>query len=250
MQLLGVDIGGTGIKGAIVDTVTGELVSERVRIETPHPATPVAVAETLQKLVATLKYTGPIGCGFPARVLNGLVKTAANIDKSWIEVPVNRLFSKALNTEVFVANDADVAGLCELEIGAARNQSGVVIFLTLGTGIGSAIFVNGVPYLNTELGHLKFKGDAAEKYCSALVKEKEELKWKEWGERLNQYLKYVEFILQPDLFVLGGGGSKKFDKYKERLTLETPVVVAEHLNMAGIIGAAMYGEHCLKEQEE
>ncbi|MCR5537084.1 MAG: ROK family protein [Succinivibrio sp.] len=247
MQILGVDIGGTGIKGAIVDTKTGELISERVRFETPHPATPQAVAETLKRLVTTLKYSGPIGCGFPARVLDGIVKTAANIDESWVEIPVNQMLSESLNCEVFVANDADVAGLCEAEIGAAKDSRGVVVFLTLGTGIGSSIFINGTPFLNTELGHLKFKGEEAEKYCSALVREKEELKWKEWGERLNSYLKYVAFILNPDLFVIGGGASKKFDKFKDKLSVGVPVVPAQHLNLAGIIGAAMYGEHCLHQ---
>ena len=248
MNILGVDIGGTGIKGAIVETKTGELVSERVRLETPHPATPQAVADTIKELVNMLKYSGPIGCGFPARVLDGIVKTAANIDESWVDIPVNQMLSEALNTEVFVANDADVAGLCEAEIGAARGKHGVVIFLTLGTGIGSSIFINGTPYLNTELGHLKFKGEVAEKYCSALVREKEDLKWKDWGERLNNYLKYVAFILNPDLFVLGGGASKKFDKYKDKLSVGVPVVPAVHLNLAGIIGAAMYGEHCLLQK--
>ena len=182
MDILGVDIGGSGIKGAIVDTITGELKSERIRIQTPQPATPEAVAKTLKELVDQIGYKGPVGCGFPARIINGEVLTAANIDSSWINIKVEELFSKTLNTDVFVANDADVAGLAELAFGAVKDYYGPVLFLTIGTGFGSALFINGQMYPNTEFGHLKFKGDIAEHDCADSVREKEDLSFKEWGE--------------------------------------------------------------------
>ena len=246
MEILGIDIGGSGIKGAIVDTATGELKSERIRLVTPQPATPEAVAQTLKELVDQLGYKGPIGCGFPARVINGEVLTAANIDKSWINVKVEDLFSKVTGQKVFVANDADVAGLAELTFGAVKDYKGPVLFLTIGTGIGSALFINGQMYPNTEFGHIKFKGDIAEHYCSDAVREREELGYKEWGERLNKFLEYIAFLTQPDFIVLGGGVSKKFEKYESKLTLSTKVVPATTLNLAGIIGAAMYAKSHLE----
>lgn len=246
MEILGIDIGGSGIKGAIVDTATGELKSERIRLVTPQPATPEAVAQTLKELVDQIGYKGPIGCGFPARVINGEVLTAANIDKSWINVKVEDLFSKVTCQKVFVANDADVAGLAELTFGAVKDYKGPVLFLTIGTGIGSALFINGQMYPNTEFGHIKFKGDIAEHYCSDAVREREELGYKEWGERLNKFLEYIAFLTQPDFIVLGGGVSKKFEKYESKLTLSTKVVPATTLNLAGIIGAAMYAKSHLE----
>ena len=242
MQILGVDIGGSGIKGAVVDTETGELVTERIRIPTPQPATPEAVAQTLKQLVDQIGFKGPIGCGFPARVINGEVLTAANIDKSWISVKVEELFSKVVGQKVVVANDADVACLAELGFGAVKGYKGPVLLLTIGTGIGSALFINGQMYPNAEFGHLKFKGDVAEHYCADSVREKEDLGFKEWGERLNKFLEYIAFLTQPDFIVLGGGVSKKFDKYKDKLTLSTKVVPATTLNLAGIIGAALYAQ--------
>ena len=246
MEILGIDIGGSGIKGDIVDTATGELKSERIRLVTPQPATPEAVAQTLKELVDQIGYKGPIGCGFPARVINGEVLTAANIDKSWINVKVEDLFSKVTGQKVFVANDADVAGLAELTFGAVKDYKGPVLFLTIGTGIGSALFINGQMYPNTEFGHIKFKGDIAEHYCSDAVREREELGYKEWGERLNKFLEYIAFLTQPDFIVLGGGVSKKFEKYESKLTLSTKVVPATTLNLAGIIGAAMYAKSHLE----
>ncbi|MBP5243508.1 MAG: ROK family protein [Succinivibrio sp.] len=248
MEILGVDIGGSGIKGAIVDTETGELKTERIRIPTPQPATPEAVAETLKELVNQIGYKGPIGCGFPARVINGEVLTAANIDKSWINVKVEELFSKTVGLDVFVANDADVAGLAELSFGAVKGYKGSVLFLTLGTGIGSALFYNGQMFPNTEFGHIKFKGDIAEHYCADSVREKEDMKFKEWGERLNKFLEYIAFLTSPDFIVLGGGVSKKFEKYKDQLTLKTKVVPATTLNLAGIIGAAMYANSRIQKK--
>jgi polyphosphate glucokinase len=247
MEILGVDIGGSGIKGAIVDVTTGELKSDRIRIPTPQPATPDAVAQTLKQLVDQIGYKGPIGCGFPARVIKGEVLTAANIDKSWINVKVEKIFSKAVGMDVFVANDADVAGLAELSFGAVKGHKGTVLFLTLGTGIGSALFHNGHMFPNTEFGHLKFKGDSAEKYCADSAREREELKFKEWGERLNKYLEYISFLISPEIIVLGGGVSKKFEKFEEQLKVNVKVVPAKTLNLAGIIGAAMYAKSRLKK---
>lgn len=250
MEILGVDIGGSGIKGAIVDTKTGKLLTERNRIATPQPATPEAVAQTLKELVNSFEYKGPVACGFPARVVNGVVYTAANIDKSWINTKVEEIFSNTIGNDVFVANDADVAGMAEMNFGAGLDyQKGKVICLTIGTGIGSAIFLDGKLYTNSELGHVLLHGDSAEKYCSDAAREREGLKWKEYGKRFNEYLTLIEFVLQPDLFILGGGASKKFDKFKDEITIKTKVTPAETLNLAGIIGAAMYGKSRLKKSK-
>ncbi len=242
MQILGVDIGGTGIKGAVVETSTGELLTQKERVLTPNPATPEAITSSLKKFVEKTGFDGPVSCGFPSRIIHGTVLTASNIDKTWINVPVEDLFSNAVGRKVYVANDADVAGLCELRLGAARGVQGPVVFLTIGTGIGSALFIDGHMYPSSELGQLRFHGGPAERWCSGLVKEKEDLKWKDWGVRFNEYLEYVDYLLKPDLFVLGGGASKKFDKFKECINPQIRAVPAEHLNLAGIIGAALNGE--------
>lgn len=240
MEILGVDIGGSGIKGAIVDTTTGKLLTDRLRFQTPSPASPEAIANTLLKLVLDIGYKGPIGCGFPARVIDGTVKTAANIDKAWISVDAKALFSKTLNTDVFIANDADVAGLAEMHFGFGKQFiQDNVIFLTLGTGIGSALFVKGELFANTELGHIKMHGDSAERYCSDSARKRDDLSWDEFALRLNEYLLYLDFILNPKAFILGGGVSKKFDKFKEKLDLKDKIFPAQTLNYAGIIGAAL-----------
>ena len=246
MELLGVDIGGSGIKGAIVDTVTGKLITERLRLKTPQPSTPDAVAETIKELVNQIGYKGPIACGFPARVINGTVLTAANVDKSWIQVPIETLLAQTLGTDVFVANDADVAGLAEMCFGAGRNEKGKVLIVTIGTGLGTAMFFNGELLPNFEMGHILLHGDDAERYCSDSAREKLDLKWKEFGKRFNEYLTRIEFLIQPDLFILGGGASKKFEKFSDQIKLEQArVIPAETLNLAGIIGAAMYCERRL-----
>ncbi len=243
MEILGVDIGGSGIKGAVVNTKTGEFMSQRERIPTPQPATPQAVAETLRMLVNTIGYKGPVACGFPARVADGMVYTASNIDKSWINTPVEELFSKTLGQQVFVANDADVAGLAEMEFGVGRSFfSGKTLVITIGTGLGTALFLKGMLFPNTELGHLLLHEDTAEKYCAASVKDREGLTWKEFGGRFNEYLSHLEFILGPDTFILGGGASKKFSRFKDEITVKAKVLPAKNLNLAGIIGAALYGE--------
>jgi polyphosphate glucokinase len=242
MVILGVDIGGSGIKGALVDTEQGKFVSDRIRIETPKPATPEAVAETLKELVSKFDYTGPIGCGFPATVHHGVAFTAANIDQTWINTPVEKLFTATVSNPCFVLNDADAAGIAEVKYGAGKDTKGVVIMVTIGTGLGTAIFVDGKLFPNTELGHIILNDQIAEHYCSDAARQREDLGWGKWGKRFNKYLNRLQFLLNPDLFILGGGASKSFEKFKDKLDLRTPVVTAESLNAAGIIGAALYAE--------
>jgi len=241
MEVLGIDIGGSGIKGAIVDVVKGEMITERHRIPTPQPATPEAVAETVNELVKHFDWKGKIGCGFPAVVRNGIVLTASNIDNSWIGVNVNEIFSKATGCETLVANDADVAGIAEVKFGVGKESKGVVILITIGTGIGTVIFNNGVLLPNTELGHIEMNGMIAEKYTSDAARKKHDLKWKAWGMRFNRYLELMCFYFSPDLIILGGGASKKFEKFSDNITVDVPVVPAQLENQAGIVGAAIYG---------
>ncbi len=246
MIILGVDIGGSGIKGALVDTETGKLVTERIRIVTPKPATPEAVAATLKELVSKFDYSGPIGCGFPATVHHGVAYTAANIDSSWINTPIEKLFTSTLNRPCFVLNDADAAGIAEMRVGAGVGNNGVVMMITIGTGLGSAIFVNGKLFPNTELGHLILNDNIAEHYCSDSARQNQDLGWGKWGKRFNKYLLRLKFLFNPDLFILGGGASKNFEKFQEKINVETPVVTAKTLNEAGIIGAAMYAEQMIE----
>ncbi len=250
MKILGVDIGGSGIKGAVVDTKTGELVSERVRIETPQPATPEAVAETLKKLIEQLGYSGPVGCGFPATVHHGVAFTAANIDSSWINTPVEKLFTEITGNNCYVLNDADAAGIAEMAFGEGRNVQGVVMMITIGTGLGSAIFVNGNLLPNCELGHLILKDDIAEHYCSDAARQRLELSWGKWGKRFNKYLHRLEFLFNPDLIILGGGASKSFEKYADKIDVRARVTPAKTLNTAGIIGAAMYAENMIAQTQK
>lgn len=242
LKALGIDIGGSGIKGAIVNLQTGELETERHRIPTPTPSTPEAVAETVARLVQELGWDGPVGCGFPAAIQHGVSMTASNISKDWIGVDVENLLSDKLNMPVAVVNDADAAGLAEVRFGGGKGKDGLILLLTIGTGIGSALITDGKLVPNTEFGHLKFKGDIAEKYCSDSARKREELSWKQFGKRFDQYLHHVNRLCYPDLFVLGGGASKKFEKFEEYLTGSVPVVPATLLNLAGIIGAAMAAE--------
>jgi polyphosphate glucokinase len=242
MEILGVDIGGSGIKGAPVDTATGQLLAERFRIATPKSGTPRALAKTLKTLVQHFQWNGLIGCGFPAVVQNGIAKTASNIDNKWIESDVVGLFTEATNCKTWVVNDADAAGLAEMKFGAGREQNGIVMLLTIGTGIGSAMFTGGRLVSNTELGHIYLNGEIAEDYASDAVRKKLDLTWKKWGKRFDKYLRHVENIFWPDLIIIGGGMSKRFDKFKESLSVKTTVVPAQLLNDAGIIGAALFAE--------
>jgi polyphosphate glucokinase len=239
--ILGIDIGGSGLKGAIVNIKTGEYISEKFRIPTPKPATTEAVAEVFKEIVAHFNWKGKIGCGVPAIVRNGVTMSAANIDKSFIGTNVEKLFSEVSGCEVTVLNDADAAGIAELYFGAADGTNGIVIMLTLGTGIGSALFADGVLIQNTEFGHLKFEEETAEKFCADSVRKREDLNWKDYGKRLNKFLNHIELLFSPDTILLGGGGSKHFEKFEESIKLKfAEVKPAKLLNDAGIIGAAYY----------
>ena len=240
-HVLGIDIGGSGIKGAIVNIKTGKLVTERTRLLTPKPAVPQAVAETVRELVQLIGWSeGPIGCGFPAIVKKGTAKSAANIDDAWIGTNAEKLFKKATGCPVAVLNDADAAGYAEMRFGVGMEEEGVVILITIGTGLGSAVFLDGELVPNTELGHIKFKGDIAERYASNRARKIHELSWTEWGNRFNSYLKHLERVFTPDLIILGGGSSKKYDLYVDCIKTNARVIPAKLLNNAGIVGAAMY----------
>lgn len=243
MKVLGIDIGGTGIKGAVVDTKKGHLVTDRLRILTPDPATPDAVARTVAEIVEHFEWTDPVGCTFPGVVKDGTIHTAANVDSSWVGVDAAAVIGATTGCEVTVLNDADAAGLAEAAHGAARRRKGVVMVITLGTGIGSALLVDGALVPNTELGHLWLRGGDAEKWAAASVRERLELDWDEWASRVDDYLTLVEGLFWPDLFVIGGGVAKKADKFIPKLTCATTVVPAELLNAAGIVGAAMSVHH-------
>ena len=246
MKILGIDIGGSGIKGSIVDINKGKLVEDRHRIPTPQPATPKAVAMTVNKMVKHFKWKGPVGCGFPAAIQQGIARTASNIDDKWINTPVNELFTQVTKCPVKVVNDADAAGLAEVAFGAGKGKMGVVLLLTVGTGIGSALIHNGHLVPNTELGHLKFHGGIAEHYAADSIRKREELTWKQWGKRFDEYLNHVYRLFYPDMIILGGGASKRFKKFEDYLTVDTDIAPAQLLNNAGIIGAAMVGKKALR----
>ena len=239
MQVFGIDIGGSGIKGAPVDLETGRLALARLKIATPQPATPQAVAVVVAELVEHFEWEGPIGCTLPTVVRKGIVHSAANIDKSWIGVDGEQLLGEATGQPVTLLNDADAAGIAEMRFGAGRDRGGVVVTLTFGTGIGSGVFVDGHLHPNTELGHLEFKGMDAERYAAARVRTAEKLTYKKWGTRVNEFLQHLERIFSPDLFIIGGGVSRRMDKFEEYLVVETEVVPARLRNDAGIIGAAL-----------
>ena len=249
MQILGIDVGGTGIKAAIIETANGELASERIRIETPRPATPAAIGNVLQSLVRQMQWSGPIGMGFPAAIQRGIARTAANIDKSFIGLPIAKFFSEQTGCPVHVANDADVAGMAEMRFGAGRDVRGVVLIITIGTGLGTALFIDGRLLPNTELGHIFLdNGVEAERYAAESVRIMKKLKWKEWGKRFDHYLAAMEGLFWPDLIVLGGGVSKKLEKFSPMITIRTPVVAAGFLNQAGIVGAALFAESKMREE--
>ncbi len=237
--ILGIDIGGTGIKGAPVDTRSGQLLADRHRILTPQPATPESVTGVVAELAKFFEWTGPAGAAFPAVMKQGVAETAANVDKEWIGADAGKLFSEAIGSDVTVVNDADAAGVAEMTFGAGKDRGGVVIMVTLGTGIGSAVFIDGQLMPNTELGHMKMGKKDAEKRASEIVREEEGLSWKQWAERLDAYLLMVETLFSPDLFIVGGGISKKSEKFLPRLSIATEIVAAQLLNEAGIVGAAL-----------
>jgi polyphosphate glucokinase len=239
MEILGVDIGGSGIKGAPVDIATGEFTAERHRIPTPQPSKPEAVADVVAEIVQHFKWKGPVGCTFPAITRHGVVYSAANVDKDWVGADGQTLLRKKTKCPLVLLNDADAAGIAEMTFGAGKDRMGVVIILTFGTGIGSAIFLDGALVPNTELGHLEIRGKDAEARASDRIRTDKDLSWEKWAQRVNEYLERVEFLFSPDLFIIGGGVSKKHEKFLPLLKLRTPVVPAQLFNDAGIVGAAL-----------
>jgi polyphosphate glucokinase len=241
MNVYGIDVGGSGIKGAPVDTQTGELLAERERIKTPKPATPQAILETAVEVVRQSGWDGPVGCGFPAVIKDGVVQTAANIDEAAIGFDMQRSLEQELGNPVRVINDGDAAGLAEMRWGVGREEVGVVLMLTLGTGIGTSVFIGGRLLPNTELGHIEIGGEEAEHRASDSARKRDGLSWKEYAARLDEYLHKIEDLLWPDVIVIGGGISKKSEKFFPHRTARTPVVRAQMLNEAGIAGAALAG---------
>ncbi len=242
MQVLGIDIGGSGIKGAPVDVEKGVMLTERYRIPTPQPAKPKPVAKTVAKIAKYFEWDGPIGCGFPAVVQQGITRTAANVHNKWIGTNAARLFSETTGCRVKVINDADAAGMAEMAFGAGKGRIGVVLLVTIGTGLGTSLFTNGVLLPNTELGHIEIDSKDAELLASDAARKRNDLSWKQWGKRLDTYLNRLEQLVWPDLIILGGGVSKKHARFVPHLTVQAEIVIAESFNEAGIIGAALAGK--------
>ncbi len=237
--VLGIDIGGTGVKAAPVNVATGRLLAERVKLPTPNPAVPDQVAQVVGQLIDHFEWSGPVGITFPGVVSGGIIRTAANLDRAWIGIDAVRFFGDATRQPVTVLNDADAAGLAEMRFGSGKGQQGTVLMLTFGTGIGSALFYNDVLVPNTEFGHIEIHGKDAEARASERAREEGDLSWEKWADRVDTYLDKMEALLSPDLFIIGGGISRKSDKFLPRLTLHARVVPAALHNDAGIVGAAM-----------
>jgi polyphosphate glucokinase len=239
MQILGIDIGGTGIKGAPVETDTGALLLERYRLPTPDGARPDSVAAVVKEVAAQFDWHAPVGCGFPAVIRNGVAESAANISQRWIGTNVAQLFSEVTQCQVYVLNDADAAGLAEVTFGAGRGVKGVILMITIGTGLGSGLFIDGKLVPNTELGHIEVDCDDAEKLASDEARKEQDLSWKKWAKRLDKYLNTLENLFSPDLMILGGGVVKKQDQFLPLITVRTRIVPAALGNDAGIVGAAL-----------
>ncbi len=239
MKILGIDIGGSALKGAPVDTAKGELLAERHRIATPDVLPPAAMAAAVADLVKHFKWKGPVGVGYPGVVQNSVVLTSSNLHRDFVGCDASKLFGEATGLRVKVINDADAAGIAEIKFGAGKGHRGSVLLLTLGTGVGSALFYDGVLVPNTEFGHIPLHGKIAEKRVASSVKDKKDLSWKEWGDRLNEYLCLVESLVWPELIILGGGVSAEHQKFFKYLKTRTPIVPASLRNEAGIVGAAL-----------
>jgi polyphosphate glucokinase len=248
MNILGIDIGGTGIKGTPVNIQTGELMAERYRLLTPQPSTPEAVAETVGEITRFFDWHGPVGIGFPAVVQHGVTLSAANVDAAWIGTDAEALFANATTCPVRVINDADAAGIAEMRFGAGADLAGVVLIVTIGTGLGTALFVNGHLVPNTELGHIEIDGKDAEWKASETARTREDLSWKKWAKRFNRYLQTLEMLLSPDVIILGGGASKESEKFVKRLEVKADLKIAAMLNEAGIVGAALAAEELRTEK--
>jgi polyphosphate glucokinase len=247
MEILGIDIGGTGIKAAIVTVETGALSAEKKRIPTPRPATPEAIAKVIQKIVKHFNWEGLVGCGFPTPLKHGKCMSGGNLDAAWKDVNVAALFKNATGNEFTVVNDADAAGIAEINFGAGKDKKGVVIMITLGTGIGSAVFLDGKLLPNTEFGHLFNRyGDSFESYAADSARKREKLSQKKWGKRLHKYFNHLNFMMSPDLIIIGGGASKRVHKFINKIEVDTQIAPAEAENDAGIIGAAMAAKSEIK----
>ena len=239
-RVLGIDVGGSGIKAAIVDAKTGKLLSERKRLDTPQPSTPHNVAETVKTLVESFDYEGVIGVCFPTVVINNKATTHGNIDESWINVQLDDLFKAQTGHSYIIYNDADLAGMAEMELGAGKGESGMVIMITIGTGLGTGVFYNGSLVPNIELGRIFGKdGKPIEFYAGDKARKDHELSWKKWGKRFDFFLNHVNRVFSPRLYIIGGGASKKYEKFQSEITCPVPIKIAKFMNNAGIIGAAM-----------
>ena len=247
MDILGIDIGGSGIKGAIVDTLSGKLISDRHRIPTPKPSTPQAIAQVIREIKDHFEWQDNVGCTFPSVVVEGKAKYNSNLDPAWKGVQIDDLFSESCEDErFFVLNDADAAGMAEMRFGAGQHhKAGLVMVITIGTGLGSGVFYDGQLIPNFELGRMFGTGkDPIEFYAADSARKKEDLSFDQWGPRFNFFLEHVERIFTPDHIIIGGGVSKKIHKFRKHLKVDTPISVSEKLNNAGIIGAAIYAaEH-------
>jgi polyphosphate glucokinase len=248
-EVLGIDFGGSGIKGAPVDIKTGQLLAERYRIPTPVPATPDDVSEVIDRIVKHFNWNGLIGVGFPAAVLNGVVKTASNIDEKWVGVNAEQLIQSRTGQQVCVVNDADAAGFAEMKFGEGKGFKGTVLLVTIGTGIGTVLFANKKLVANTELGHIFLEnGMEAEDYAADSVRSSENLDWQDWGERFNLYLNEMQKLFWPEIIIVGGGVSKKPEKFIDSIHVPTKVVMAKLKNEAGIIGAALAAKSKVKKR--
>jgi polyphosphate glucokinase len=248
MHILGIDFGGSGIKGAPVDVERGTLIVERYRVPTPQPAAPEEVSNVVAEIARYFQWDGPIGCTYPGVVKQGMIYSAANVDKAWIGVDGQALFQRKTGCPVALLNDGDAAGVAEMQFGAGREEPGVVMVLTFGTGIGSALFVDRRLVPNTELGHLELRGKDAELRASDRAREEKALSWKKWAVRVNEYLGLLEKLFSPDLFIVGGGVSKKHEKFLPLLSTRARIVPAQMLNEAGIVGAAMVAQSLIANQ--
>lgn len=248
MEVLGIDVGGSGIKGALVQMETGEMLTERFRIPTPKSRKPEAMAKVVAQIVEHFDYKGPVGCGFPTLIKKGVCKSPGNLHKSWMDVNVEKLFERASGNDFTVINDADAAGYAAMNYGVGKAIKGFVVMITIGTGLGSGAFLDGRLIPSFELGQIPYKDyDKIENWAAASAKEREDLSWKKWGRRFNKFLKLVELIVSPDTIIIGGGTSKDFDEYKKYIKIETEVIPAGLQNHAGIIGAATA---CLADHPE
>ncbi|MDI9356004.1 MAG: ROK family protein [Chitinophagaceae bacterium] len=248
MIILGIDVGGTGIKGGLVDTKLGKIITEKKRVLTPSPSTPETITKSISEIIEHFQWEKKaIGCGFPASVKGGIVRNASNIDKTWIGVNVAEYIKNTTQCPTYIVNDADAAGIAEIKFGNIPKELKTILFITIGTGIGSALFAKKRLVPNTELGHIIIDGKDAETYISNAVREREKLSWEEWGKRFSLYLNRLEFLFWPDAFILGGGISKEFYQFSPFIKTEVPVIPATLKNQAGIIGAALYAEKKLKK---